>query len=77
MRHKLSAFVDDSTFFLQEAQQIPRVLRIVEEFGPLSGSKVQPAKSILIFLNSAVARGEYCGIPVLGMEIRRDTWVML
>ncbi|KAE9336200.1 hypothetical protein PR003_g12635 [Phytophthora rubi] len=35
--HKFSAFVDDSTVFLQEANQLPRALQIVETFGKLSG----------------------------------------
>lgn len=46
--HKFSAFVDDSTVFLQEANQLPRALQIVETFGKLSGLHVQPTKSKVI-----------------------------
>jgi hypothetical protein len=64
-RHEFSAFVDDSTVFLSQAQQIPRVMEIVEAFGRISGLKVQPTKSHLIFLNTAIAVEQYAGIPVL------------
>ena len=37
---KFSAFVDDSTVFLHEAQQLPRALSIVKRFGSLSGLTV-------------------------------------
>ena len=64
-RHIFSAFVDDSTVFLQEASSLPRVLDIVAAFGRLSGLTVQPTKSQVIFLNTAVALPDYEGIPVL------------
>jgi hypothetical protein len=64
-RHSFSAFVDDSTVFLQEAQQVPRVMNIVQQFGRLSGLKVQPTKSHLLFLNKAVTATSYGGIPVV------------
>ena len=64
-RHKYSAFVDDATVVVQEAEQLPRVLQIVERFGRLSGLRVQPRKSKLIFLNLAVYTAEFFGIPVL------------
>ncbi|KAE9313201.1 hypothetical protein PF008_g19794 [Phytophthora fragariae] len=63
--HKFSAFVDDSTVFLQEANQLPRVMEIVHRFGELSGLRVQPTKSKAIFLNTAVTLTETNGIPVL------------
>lgn len=64
-RHLFSAFVDDSTLFLQRAQQIPRAMQIVERFGRLSGLQVQSAKSMLIFLNKAVELTQFHGLPVL------------
>jgi exonuclease III len=63
--HVFSAFVDDSTLFLQEARQLPIAMEIVERFGLLSGLQVQPAKSHLIFLNTAIMELEYKDIPVL------------
>ncbi|CAI5719351.1 unnamed protein product [Peronospora destructor] len=63
--HKFSAFVDDSTVFMQEAQHLPRVMNIVDQFGRMSGLKVQPAKSKIIFLNTAVGMADLHGIPVL------------
>ena len=44
-RHIFSAFVDDSTVFLQEANSLPRVLDIVAAFGRFSGLNVQPTKA--------------------------------
>jgi hypothetical protein len=64
-RHSFSAFVDDSTVFLQEAQQAPRVLSIVKQSGRLSGLQVQPTKSHLLFLNTAVEVKPFSGIPVV------------
>jgi hypothetical protein len=64
-RHRFSAFVDDSTVFMQEAQQVPRVMNIVKQFGKLSGLQVQPTKSHLLFLNTAVSLETYSGIPVV------------
>uniref|UniRef100_A0AAV1V5T8 Reverse transcriptase domain-containing protein n=1 Tax=Peronospora matthiolae TaxID=2874970 RepID=A0AAV1V5T8_9STRA len=64
-RHVFSAFVDDSTVFLQEVRQLPRVLDLVATFGKLSGLTVQPSKSQVIFLNTAVSVTSYEGIPVL------------
>ncbi|OWZ11840.1 RxLR effector protein [Phytophthora megakarya] len=64
--HLFSAFVDDSTVFLQKAKQLPRVLTVVQRFGELSGLRVQPSKSVFISLNTAVAyRKEIRSIPVL------------
>lgn len=63
--HQFSAFVDDSTVFMQEARQLPRVLTIVELFGRLSGLHVQSAKSKVIFLNTAITQLVYHGIQVL------------
>eukprot|EP00644_Phytophthora_capsici_P012158 jgi/Phyca11/119482/e_gw1.38.392.1 len=51
---------------MQKAGQLPAVLQIVKEFGHLSGLHFQPAKSVFISLNTAVARTElFYGIPVL------------
>ena len=41
------------------------MLTIAQRFGELSGLFVQPAKSVLIFLNTAVEVTEYEGIPAL------------
>ena len=60
----VSAFVDDPTVFLYEARQLPRVLDLDDRFGRLSGLQVQPSKSKLIFLNLAVQKVVYHGIPV-------------
>ncbi|KAF1792346.1 Reverse transcriptase domain [Phytophthora cactorum] len=59
-RHKFSAFVDDSTVFLERSGQLPRVLDIVREFGRISGLQMQPAKTMRTL--------EWCGIPVLPPE---------
>ena len=64
-RHKFSAFVDKSTVFLHKARQLPRVMRIVEGFRRLSGLKMQPDKSKLIFLNLTLQREKVFGLPVL------------
>ncbi|KAE9273288.1 hypothetical protein PR003_g29950, partial [Phytophthora rubi] len=64
-KHNFSAVVDDSTVFLSQAQQLPRVMEIVEWFGKLSGLQVQPAKSCAIFLYTAIDMRKYHGIPVL------------
>jgi hypothetical protein len=62
-RHGFSAFVDDSTVFLQEAKQLPHVVALVRQFGRLSGLQVQPTKSHVIFLNTEIEMAN--GIPVL------------
>ena len=64
-RHKVSAFVDNKTVFLHEADQLPAMVRIVEQFIKLSGLQVQPRKSKIIFLNLEVHTTELYGIPVL------------
>ena len=62
---KFSAFVDDSTVFVHRADQLPHVMKIAHRFGALSGLCVQPAKSVLILLNTALDLTDYAGIPVL------------
>ena len=47
--HTFSAFVDDSTIFLEHANQLAPALELVSRFGQLSGLHAQPAKSKLIF----------------------------
>ena len=47
--HTLSAFVDDSTIFLEHANQLASALVLVSRFGKLSVLHAQPAKSKLIF----------------------------
>lgn len=64
-RHVFSAFVDDSTVFLNEADQLPSEMELVEIFGKLPGLHVQPTKNHVIFLNTAVKELEYRSIPVL------------
>uniref|UniRef100_M4BM98 RxLR effector candidate protein n=1 Tax=Hyaloperonospora arabidopsidis (strain Emoy2) TaxID=559515 RepID=M4BM98_HYAAE len=61
----ISAFVDDSTLFLAEAEQILHALSIVTEFGALSVLRVQPNKSQLVFLNRAITVKRYEGIEVV------------
>ncbi|KAE8960493.1 hypothetical protein PR002_g30197 [Phytophthora rubi] len=46
--HKFSAFVDDSTVFMRSVRELDVVKRILEDFGAISGLKVQPQKSIVI-----------------------------
>ncbi|OWZ17931.1 RxLR effector protein [Phytophthora megakarya] len=65
--HKFSAFVDDSTLFLDQSSQLPRALRIVDNFGTISGLRIQPLKSVYIFLNKAVKVTTWFGIPVLAL----------
>ena len=52
--HIFSGFVDDSTLFLHKAGQLRPALDIIMHFGRLSGLQVQPAKSQIIFLNTAI-----------------------
>ena len=63
--HKFSAFVDDSTVFMQKAQHLPRLMNKVKQFGQLSGLQVQLIKSKIILLNTAVYTKDLRGIPVL------------
>lgn len=63
--HIFSAFVDDSTIFLEHANQLAPALGLVKRFGQLSGLHAQPTKSKLIFLNKAVKQYEFEGIEVL------------
>ncbi|KAE9032264.1 hypothetical protein PR003_g5465 [Phytophthora rubi] len=65
VRHIFSAFVDDSTVFLERATQLKRTMELVRRFGALSGLHVQPTKSQIIFLNTAIQLREYGGIAVL------------
>ena len=58
-RQKFSAFFDDQTVFLHREEHIPAVLTVVRRIGELYGLPVQPAKSVLIFLNTAVAISEF------------------
>eukprot|EP00644_Phytophthora_capsici_P008772 jgi/Phyca11/50760/gw1.118.38.1 len=47
-------------------------MKIVKEFGRISGLRVQPAKSKFVFLNLAISEETWFGIPVLqsGQTIR-------
>ena len=59
------AFVDNSTGFLEREDQLQQVLVIVQRFEELSGLFVQPAKSVLMVINTAVEIKEYEGIPLI------------
>ena len=63
--HLYSAFVDDTTLFLESAEQISHTLHVVRAFGALSGLHDQPAKNQLIFLNRSVMIERYAGIGVV------------
>uniref|UniRef100_A0AAV1V694 Reverse transcriptase domain-containing protein n=1 Tax=Peronospora matthiolae TaxID=2874970 RepID=A0AAV1V694_9STRA len=63
--HLFSAFVDDSTLFLDTEKQILHALGIIQAFGNLSGLHVQPAKSKLLFLNRAISRASFAGIDIV------------
>ena len=65
VRHLFSAFVDDSTLFLERADQLESALRLVHRFGERSGLHAQPTNNLLIFLNTAVRLVQYRGILVL------------
>ena len=52
--HTFSAFVDDSTIFLDKANQLDIALAPVYRFGTLSGLVAQPSKCQIICLNQAV-----------------------
>ena len=65
VRHIFSAFVDDSTLFLERADQLEPALRVVHRFGELSGLHAQPTNSQIIFLNTSVRLEQYRGITVL------------
>ena len=60
-----SAFVDDTTLFLESAEQISHTLHVVRAFGALSGLHDQPAKNQLIFLNRSVKIERYAGIGIV------------
>ena len=57
--------MDDSTLFLEQADQLPHAMRIVNAFGALSGLHVQPDKSKILFLNRSVKLRSYEGIEVI------------
>ena len=63
--HIFSGFVDDSTLFLHKACQLRPALDIIMQFGRLSGLQVQPAKSQIIFLNTAIHQLTYQDIAVV------------
>ena len=75
VRHIFSAFVDDSTLFLERADQLESALRLVHRLGELLGLHAQPAKSLLIFVNTAVRLVQYRGISGFPRLRRPDTWV--
>ena len=61
VKHIFSAFVDDSTLFLQRAEQLEPSLRLITRFGELSGLHAQPTKSKLIFLNTSIQLEPFSG----------------
>uniref|UniRef100_A0AAV1UU64 Reverse transcriptase domain-containing protein n=1 Tax=Peronospora matthiolae TaxID=2874970 RepID=A0AAV1UU64_9STRA len=63
--HLFSAFVDDSTIFLEQANQLAPALALVSLFGALSGLEAQPSKSKIILLNTGVQMRKMVGISVL------------
>ncbi|CAI5747527.1 unnamed protein product [Peronospora destructor] len=63
--HIFSGFVDDSSLFLQQASLLWPAMEIIIEFGRLSGLQVQPTKSQIIFLNTAIRQLTYQGIAVV------------
>ena len=75
VRHIFSAFVDDSTLFLERTDQLESALRLVHRLGELLGLHAQPAKSLLIFVNTAVRLVQYRGISGFPRLRRPDTWV--
>ncbi|POM72319.1 RxLR effector candidate protein [Phytophthora palmivora] len=51
---------------MQKARQLRHVLRIVGQFGEMSGLHIQPAKSVLISLNTGISTpAQMLGIPIL------------
>ena len=53
--HLFSAFVDDSTLCLANAEQILHALRLVTAFGALTDLQLQPSKSKVFFLNKSIS----------------------
>ncbi|POM78315.1 RxLR effector candidate protein [Phytophthora palmivora] len=52
--------------YMQKARQLRHVLRIVGQFGEMSGLHIQPAKSVLISLNTGIPTpAQILGIPIL------------
>lgn len=62
---KVATIVDDTTVFLRRTKALPRLLHTLAVFHELSGLRVQPKKSVLIVLNTAVQQRELAGIPVI------------
>lgn len=63
--HKFSAFVDDSTIFMNSLHELDTVKRILRTFGEVSGLTVQPHKTILIGLKTHSTPSRWDGFPVL------------
>ena len=64
VEHKFSAFVNDSTVFLQKARHLPRVMNKVKQLKWVPGLKVQRTKNTIILLHTAVDTRNLHGIPV-------------
>ena len=65
VHHLTSAFVDDTAIFLNQAKDTKKTMSVVEQFGDLSGLKVQQQKSHFISLAKEIQHIKYEGIPVL------------
>lgn len=64
-KHKVSSSVDDTAVFLGSATELKRLLDLLDEFGAISGLRVQPRKNVIISLNTAHTQVSALGVPVL------------
>jgi hypothetical protein len=64
-KHLFSGFVDDTAVFQQKGAQISQLLKILQEFGEISGLHVQPSKSAGISLAKGTIPKLYHSIPML------------
>lgn len=69
MHHKISSFVDDSAVFLGAGRELPKLTRLLYEYGDLSGLRGQPEKIVYICLNTARQQDAVNSIPMLKPDL--------
>lgn len=73
--HKVSMYADDSMFFLSNPNiSLPEVLRIISDFGRISGYKVNLAKSLIFPMNKQARQMSFSSCP---FQAIRDSFTYL
>lgn len=73
--HKVSMYADDSMFFLSNPNSsLPEVLRIISDFGRISGYKVNLAKSLIFPMNKQASQMSFDLYP---FQVIRDSFTYL